>query len=464
MQNGTRLFGTLCLLWLGCSAPGNPLVVGTFSTSARTVTLRTLVAGEYVCAEGGGGGVVNANRQAAQAWETFALNDLNAGALNDGDQITLQASNGQFVSAEGGGGGAVNANRNQALGWETFIVHKVGGGAIAGGDQIELQTIVKGLYVSALNGGGGSVTADRAVANTWETFVLGMSGGGGGGGSGGGGGPRVVAYLPNYSGSYSTWAHSIDFSHMTHLNLAFATANAGNGWDMGASDGDVRAIVDAAHAAGVRVLASLGGGGGDQTVVARYKNAANIGPLADNLDQFVSAHNFDGVDVDIEDPSNLGANYSTFVNEVINRLRPKNKLVTAAVAQYLQGSMSDATLHQFDFLNVMIYSNYNDTVAALDFYAQQKGVPKPLLTPGAGFFGSDTSGNEYAYRDILQADPNAWSRDQATLNGRTVNYTGMASMKQLAEYGKSFGGIMIWELSEDTTDSHSLYKVIQSTM
>ena len=40
----------------------------------------------------------------------------------------------------------------------------------------------------------------------------------------------------------------------------------------------------------------------------------------------------------------------------------------------------------------------------------------------------------------------------------------MASMKKLADYSKGFGGIMFWELSEDTTDSHSLYKVIQGEM
>src|SRR5262249_35803404 len=164
----------------------------------------------------------------------------------------------------------------------------------------------------AENGGGSTVVADRAVARGWETFVLGIAGT-----------PppsppppsglRVIAYLPNYRGSYANWARSIDFHKMTHLNLAFATANSGNGWDMGASDADVRALVDAAHAAGVKVLASLGGGGGDRTVIDRYKNAANIAPLVANLDQFVAAHNFDGVDVDIEDPNNLGANYSQFV-------------------------------------------------------------------------------------------------------------------------------------------------------
>ncbi len=251
---------------------------------------------------------------------------------------------------------------------------------------------------------------------------------------------------------------------MTHLNLAFATATSSNGWDMGASDQDVQAIVDAAHAAGTKVLASLGGGGGDQTVIARYQDAANVAPLVASLDAFVAAHGLDGVDVDIEDPGNLGAGYSTFVNAVVATLRPEGKLVTAAVAQYLQDSMEDATLHTFDFVNVMVYSSYADSVSALTYYAGTKNVPKAQITLGAGFFGSDSDGNEYAYTDILAADPSAWSKDQTQVNGATVDYTGMATMKKLADYSKGFGGIMFWELSEDTTDSHSLYKVIQGAM
>jgi chitinase len=275
---------------------------------------------------------------------------------------------------------------------------------------------------------------------------------------------RVVAYLPNYSGSYSNWATKIDFSKMTHLNLAFATANGSNDWDMGASDVEVKAIVDAAHAAGTKVLASLGGGGGDQTVIARYKDAGNIDDLVDKLDKFVAAHNFDGADVDIEDPSNLGGNYSIFVSKTVAKLHPEGKLVTAAVAQYLQDGMSDDTLHQFDFVNVMVYTNYDDSVSALKYYSETKSVPKIKLSLGAGFFGTDSNYGEYAYKDILAADGNAWSKDQATVQGKTVNYTGMASMKKIAEYSKGFGGIMFWELSEDTTDEHSLYKVIQGAM
>jgi hypothetical protein len=271
--------------------------------------------------------------------------------------------------------------------------------------------------------------------------------------------------LPNYSGSYATWAQSIDFTKMTHLNLAFATASSSNAWDMGASDADVKALVDAAHSAGVKVLASLGGGGGDQTVIARYNAPGQLAPLVSNLDAFVAAHDLDGVDVDIEDASNLGAGYTAFVDATIAALRPEGKLVTAAVAQYLQDSMEDATLHAFDFVNVMIYSTYGDSVSALQYYTGTKSVPAGLVTLGAGFFGSDPGGNEYAYADILAADPSAWSKDQATVNGQTVSYTGMASMKKLADYARGFGGIMFWELSQDTSQKpYSLYGVIQGEM
>jgi GH18 family chitinase len=333
-------------------------------------------------------------------------------------------------------------------------IHTGGGGSPAGGST----TAPTGG--SAGSGGSGGSTA---------TDTTGAGGAAPDGGSDGGGGAppsttRVVAYLPNYSGSYADWAKSIDFSKMTHLNLAFATANSSNGWDMGASDGDVAALVAAAHAHGTLVLASLGGGGGDQTVIAQYQDAGNVPTLVQNLDAFVAAHGLDGVDVDIEDPSHLGADYTTFVDAVVAALRPEGKLVTAAVAQYLQDSMEDATLHTFDFVNVMIYSTYADSVSALDYYAGTKGVPGTQMTLGAGFFGSDANGDEYAYADILKADPSAWSKDQAEVQGQMVSYTGMATMKKLADYSKGYGGIMFWELSEDAPGPHSLYAVIQGEM
>jgi chitinase len=371
------------------------------------------------------------------------------------------------------GGGAPPASSGGAAG----AVATAGGAGVQGGDAGSTSSAggAAGGAGAAAGVGGGATAAD-ASAPADASSTAGTSGGAAGDGgnfndagfAGDGAAPaadglHVVAYLPNYSGSYTTWAKKLSFDKMTHLNLAFALATSANQWDMGASDASIKAIVDAAHAAGVKVLPSLGGGGGDQSVLARYNDANSVGPLVDNLDAFVAAHDFDGVDIDIESPDNLGTKYSTFVAMVVAKMHPEGKLVTAAVAQYLQDSMSDATLHAFDFVNVMIYSSLADTMKQATYYVNTKKVPKNLVVLGAGFFG-DSGDNEYSYAQILAADPTAWSKDTATVDGATVHYEGMATMKQIADLSKGFGGIMVWELSEDTTDAHSLWRVIQGEL
>jgi hypothetical protein len=149
------------------------LTIDSESIGAQKVTLRTIVNGDFVVAENGGGSIVNANRTQAQQWETLSMFDLNGGVLADGDFIALAASNGQFLSAEGGGGGIVNANRTAIRDWELFQVIRMGGpGEVADNGQIALKTKTSGLFVSADQGGGGGLTADRSAIQAWELFTI----------------------------------------------------------------------------------------------------------------------------------------------------------------------------------------------------------------------------------------------------------------------------------------------------
>ena len=83
--------------------------------------------GQLVCAEGGGGREVVANRNAIGRWETFKIMraDGSGGEIANGQQVALGASNGQFVCAEGGGGREVVANRSAIGAWETFTIEIV---------------------------------------------------------------------------------------------------------------------------------------------------------------------------------------------------------------------------------------------------------------------------------------------------------------------------------------------------
>jgi hypothetical protein len=131
--------------------------------------------GQYVSAEGGGGGPLVANRALASDWERFACIDPDGPPLTRDEPVVLQSYNGMFVCAENGGGGEIDVTRQFASTWETFKLEPADGPAAAGeittGAKVALKTF-NGKYVSAAGGGGQGVTADRDAIGQWETFTL----------------------------------------------------------------------------------------------------------------------------------------------------------------------------------------------------------------------------------------------------------------------------------------------------
>ncbi|MFZ3133235.1 fascin domain-containing protein [Methanothrix sp.] len=134
----------------------NCIYQNTINFRPQRIALKALN-GQYLCAEGGGGGEVLANRDAIAAWETFNLIDLG------GEKVALQASNGQYLCAEGGGGRELVANRNAIAAWETFKLIDLGN------NQVALQAS-NGQYLCAEGGGGLTVVANRNAISSWESF------------------------------------------------------------------------------------------------------------------------------------------------------------------------------------------------------------------------------------------------------------------------------------------------------
>lgn len=289
--------------------------------------------------------------------------------------------------------------------------------------------------------------------------------------------PYLVGYLPDYDGSYADFAKSLDFTKMTHLYLAFGnppfctgtcTASSDMTFSLGQTDADIKTLVDTAHRHHVKVILSIGGGGGDQQILQFY-DAGLSKPLVKSLNTYIHQHNLDGVDVDIEDPGHMGAPYTTFAKTLIDEFHPQGKIVTAAVAQWIQDGMEDKALHMFDFVNVMNYSNLSDAEDAMTYYNQTKHVPRERMTLGVPFFASSADGNtEETYSTVLQAYPDAWQTDVVSGGsldgGIALYYVGEATMAKETKLGKKYGGIMIWELSQDGAPPHSLLNVIQDNL
>jgi len=283
--------------------------------------------------------------------------------------------------------------------------------------------------------------------------------------------PYLVAYLGVYKPmDWVAYAKTMDFTKMTHLNLAFINPPLCNGPCTAQSDMTLHAnpsftdealdlMVKEAHAHGTKVLASLGGDGGDRNYMQFY-NASLSTQIADAVDAFLKKHDLDGVDVDIEQPTEMGVPYTQFVNALVAKLRPEGKLVTAAVAQYIQAGVQEEVLKQFDIVNVMIYSNYERSVTDMAWWANRMHVPKEKLTLGIGF---------HNYNAVLAAYPNAWAVDTvgggSYRDGAVMNYQGEATVAKLTQLSAQYGGAMIWEISQDDPNKpHSLLKVMQKNL
>jgi hypothetical protein len=126
--------------------------------SVEHIALKASSNGQYLCAEGGGGGSIFANRGALHEWETFRLIDLGGGT------VALQSHNGHFLCAENNGGQEVVINRTAIGPWETFTLVRHGDG------RVSLRA-GNGQWVCAEQEGG-YIEANRDVCDEWEKFEL----------------------------------------------------------------------------------------------------------------------------------------------------------------------------------------------------------------------------------------------------------------------------------------------------
>ena len=293
---------------------------------------------------------------------------------------------------------------------------------------------------------------------------------------------KVVAYAPNW-GDVTALTAKIDYAKITHLNIAFENPVD----DAGALSvtAGVDTVVTRAHARGVKVLVSIGGGSASTNpemqkryfaLISKPRRAAFAIALAD----YVAAHKFDGLDVDIEGPS-INADYGPFIIDLAKALKTRGKLLTAALSQGYGGDkVPAAALALFDFVNIMAYdatgpwakdrpgqhSSFEHAKSSIAYWTG-RGLPKSRAVLGVPFygygFGSAYRTRDYPYSEIVATYPGAEKADQV---GATIWYNGLATMRAKAKYvvDQGLAGIMIWSIDADAAGNLSLLSAIHSDL
>jgi GH18 family chitinase len=290
---------------------------------------------------------------------------------------------------------------------------------------------------------------------------------------------KVIAYVPNWI-DLNSFSSTIQYSKLTHINIAFENPDA-NGYLTFNSGSNT--IIQAAHNQNVKVFVSLGGGSVSEggSVRDNYFNLITSGNRAafiQKIYDYVAAHNFDGVDMDLEGPA-INGDYGGFVIDLAAKLHANGKMITAALSEgYGGGNVPSSTFAAFDWINIMAYdatgpwnpnnpgqhSPYSMAVSQFNYWTG-RGLPASKAIIGVPFYGygfGSAANQGISYADIVNTYPGAENSDQV---GSTIYYNGIPTIKQKATFAlQNAGGVMIWQLAQDAVGSKSLLTAINEVI
>ncbi len=285
----------------------------------------------------------------------------------------------------------------------------------------------------------------------------------------------VLGYVPSWA-SWTTM--DLDFDTLTHIALAFTnpTGPGGSTELRDKTDSEIRALVARAHAGGVKVLASIGGYAESEAV----KNAISserVDSYIEELAQYLEKYDLDGVDVDIEGNS-VDSTYAPLVKKLAAKIRPQGKIVSAAVAGWFQEGVVDDALFCFDFINLMAYDDVgaepqdHSSLAfsrrRLRYWSTDRSYPKERIVLGLPFYGycwkgSCGNGGQIPFKRIKESHPASGELDRIEEGDKIIWFNGTTTLKTKVEYSKEYGGIMIWDMSQDD-EAATLFSAIRSAL
>lgn len=317
----------------------------------------------------------------------------------------------------------------------------------------------------------------------------------------------VIGYYPAWVKDVFTHL-DVNYQYLTHIAHAFAWPEA---------DGDLYLppgflypeLNSAGHAAGVKMILSLGGWGNSAGFPGMASTVENRTRFIGQVVAFLRQNAYDGVDLDWEFVSNdlEKENFSLLVEELSAALRSVSPPLLLTMAAPSGGYWArwidfERLIEKFDFIGIMTYdyhgqwSDYSghnsplyscgDTAGSFDasfHYFKSRGIPLGKLLLGQPFFGRSfdcggfgqpfTVSDYYPYSEIVKLTEADWTfnwdacaqvpfalRRDGT---KIISYDDPRSVSLKCQYVKDAGaaGLIIWELSLDGYEgSHELLETL----
>jgi chitinase len=307
---------------------------------------------------------------------------------------------------------------------------------------------------------------------------------------------RVVGYYPSWI-RYTTPADKIRYQDLTTIAHSFIWPKADGTIDL-YSDLLYPALITRAHAAGVKVIVSIGGWGQCDGFAPMAATAAARKTFIDNVVAFMQKNGYDGIDLDWEYPTGTlqRDNFTRLAQEFRTAFDAVNPSWTISFVvpsgRYSENSFNFSALHSiinwigcmtYDMHgswtthaghNAPLYAPANEPEGSIDSavrYLLDLGIARDKLLIGVPFYGRQfaanrlygpaTGGEEITYAKLMTAIKPDWVRYWDELarvpyyqdGARTlfITYDDTASVRHKCDYVRvqRLGGLIIWALGQD---------------
>ncbi|MDR1247575.1 MAG: hypothetical protein LBK57_11240 [Clostridiales Family XIII bacterium] len=250
---------------------------------------------------------------------------------------------------------------------------------------------------------------------------------------------------------------------------------------------EVARLIEKCHSAGTEVYISVGGyfdKDGLPLAAVFEKIGADEAlrtAFAQNVADAVLQYGFDGVELDWEYPSyKTGADYEKTVTRLSETLKPLGKGLSTAlpgtgstngenVWEALE-AVTDETVACFDFINLMCYDLMSDpnhspiwfSKTSINYWKNFRNVPAEKLVLGMPLYARP-SWNQY--RDLVEMDSGNAYLDYLATTPLESSYNGLNTLREKTMIAvRETGGVMLFDVNEDTYDDTSVVSMIDDTL
>ena len=306
---------------------------------------------------------------------------------------------------------------------------------------------------------------------------------------------KVVGFYPSWR-TGSLPVSQIKWDKISRIVYAFATPNADGTLDT-RNLTLTETLRDSAHAHGVEVYVSVGGGDGSVNFAWIATKEEYRKRFINEVRQYLFQYCLDGVDIDWEywsGNSNSGVfqSESTAFVYIIRSLKEELSPFNIGISVDLGASdwsgvhFINDVVQYIDDIQIMCYdftgpwsapgphSSFEQSIGTgssvsstgLAYWVNYRKWPKEKMLLGLPFYGRDfdnDGGQGIAYSEIVKISPDACFNDRIN----NIYYNGITTIARKTQYviDNDYAGVMIWELGQDTSiDSLSLLNVIDRTI